>query len=127
MKLIHALIGGILILFCMTTSCEKEFVVLELIEIPDTISFSEHVMPIFDESCNMKGCHTTGAEPPDLTRENAHFELTITGLVDVDNPESSVLYKRMVETIKPMPPDNVLPEAKRQIILQWIAQGALDN
>ena len=127
MKLIYPIIGGIIILLSVMTSCQKEYIVLEVIEVPDTVSFSEHVVPIFEEKCNTKGCHVRGAEPPDLTPENAHFELTITGLVNTDDPESSVLYQKLITKVKPMPPEETLHEAKQQIILQWIVQGALDN
>ena len=111
----------------LTMSCQKDYLVQEVIEVPDTISFAEHVVPIFEASCNDNVCHGTGGVPPDLTPENAHFDLTVTGLVDVDDPASSVLYQRITATVKPMPPTEPLVESETQIILNWIEQGALDN
>ena len=111
----------------LQTSCQKEYVEIEQIDIPDTISFAVNVMPIFNESCNSAGCHNAGGAPPELTEENAHFELTISGYVDPQDPEASVLYQRMISTTKPMPPAGKLGESKLQIILNWIEQGALNN
>lgn len=114
-------------LLYLSTSCQKDYFVPEPIEVPDTISFSAHVIPIFIESCATSNCHDLGGISPDLTADNAYFSLTITGLIDTDNPESSILYQRMKSQTKPMPPSGLLQEAKTEIILNWIAQGALEN
>ncbi len=119
------IIGASLIL--SFNSCQKDYLVPEPIVIPDTVSFAMNIMPIFNESCNMSGCHNTGGFAPDLTENNAYAQLAIYGMIDLEEPTSSVLYQRMVNQAKPMPPSNILPEAKIQLVLSWIEQGALDN
>lgn len=113
--------------FFSLTSCQKDFLVPEPVLIPDTVSFADHIIPMFDESCNMSGCHNTGGIPPDLTLENAYNQLFAYGYIDLDQAEESILYQRMVNQAKPMPPANPLSEAKTQLILSWIEQGALNN
>lgn len=40
------------------------------------MSFSADIIPIFNSSCNMSGCHSQGGQKPDLTPNNAHTSLT---------------------------------------------------
>lgn len=92
------------------------------------VSFSEDVIPILTGNCLGAGCHGEGAVPPILTVERAHDELmTMEGMVDLDDPQSSVLYARMNDVQRPMPPSGLLPPRERQLILAWIVQGATDE
>lgn len=127
MKVTGIIIGCFLLLASFMTSCQKEILVPNPVEVPDTVSFAADVIPIFNESCNMSGCHITGGISPNLTPENAYFDLTITGMIDVDDPEGSLLYTRMISTTKPMPPAGKLADGKLEIVLKWIQQGGLDN
>ena len=115
------------ILFLMQ-SCEYEnFEIVEFND-SDTVSFSETVLPIFSANCLGSGCHvSSGGVPPNLTSEFAYITLTGGDYLDLENPEESKLYVRMVGVSKPMPPDGKMPDAKTKAILQWIKQGALDN
>ena len=93
------------------------------VEVPDSVSFSANVIPIFDARCNSAGCHSTGGIQPDLTSTNAYNDLIIFGYVDTDFPELSVLYTKvhsgsMVQFAEP---------GDAEIILKWIEQGAEDN
>ena len=111
----------------LTPSCDYGYVEPVIIDIPDTVSFSNDIIPIFNNNCNESGCHSTGGIAPDLTPQNAYFELWLYGMVDTANAESSTLYIRMASTSNPMPPTGKLTDDKVQLVLAWIEQGALDN
>jgi hypothetical protein len=89
----------------------------------DTTSFSQDIIPIFTEGC--VSCHTTGGIPPDLTPANAYADLFAKNMIDVVNPEKSILYIEvatggsMAKYAPPGDPDD--------IILTWIKEGALNN
>lgn len=92
-------------------------------EVVDTVSFSADIIPYFDQSCNMGGCHITGAVKPDLTAANAYSSLFAEDNIDLDNPEDSKLYTKidggsMAQYSTP---------ASAALVLAWIKQGALDN
>ena len=107
-------------------SCEYEK--LEFSDdLPQNVSLTEDVMPIFDRSCNMAGCHPANGIPPDLSPENAHTALTLGGMVDTLNPELSILYVRMIDTKDPMPPSGLLSNYEINVVLGWITEGAKDN
>lgn len=93
------------------------------VEVPDSVSFSANVLPIFDARCDNTGCHATGGIKPDLTAANAYNDLIVFGFVDTDFPEKSTLYLKvstgsMAKFTNP---------GDAEIILKWIQQGALDN
>jgi len=92
--------------------------------IPDTTSFSEEIIPIFEKGCNASVCHAAGAVKPDLTRENAYTSLFENNQIDIAVPENSILYVKMApggsmnKYTSPKDPEKVL---------KWIQQGALNN
>jgi hypothetical protein len=92
--------------------------------IPDVVSYSADIQPIFDNSCNSSGCHSTGGVSPDLTPANSYNDLMAKGMVNVSAPESSRLYTKsatggsMNKYCQPGDPD---------LILKWIQDGALNN
>jgi hypothetical protein len=50
------------------TGCEYEFIVPKKVVITDTvISFANKIIPIFNQKCNMTGCHVAGHFKVDLT------------------------------------------------------------
>jgi hypothetical protein len=92
--------------------------------IPDVVSYSANIQPIFDRSCNSSGCHATGGVAPDLTPANAYNDLMAKNQINTANPESSELYTKcasggsMNKFCQPGDPE---------IILKWIQEGALNN
>ncbi len=91
---------------------------------PSLISFNTHVMPIFNESCNMSGCHDD-THAPDLREENAWQAIHSGGYVNLTFPEESGLYKSVVNG--GMPPVGSLSETEKEVILAWIKKGALND
>lgn len=108
-------------------SCTKDYLVPVVVDIPDTVSFSQYIIPIFNENCNASGCHSSGGVAPDLSSVNAWSDLWLYGLVDTVDDESSILYQRMYSTSNPMPPSGKLPGGEDQLVLEWIKQGAQNN
>lgn len=90
------------------------------------VSFAGDIIPIFNESCNVSGCHN-GSVAPNLLPANAYTALINGGYINTANPESSELYQWMNgEKSLPMPlsGSNATYNAK---VLAWIQQGALNN
>jgi len=104
-------------------SCTYEEIKPKEVEVPDSVLFSANIIPIFNTSCNLSGCHSKGGIPPNLSEADAYTSLTFFGYVDVDVPESSILYQEI--TTGSMV-DNATDQ-DRALILEWIKQGALDN
>lgn len=96
---------------------------------PDQVSFSNDIIPIFNQSCNTSGCHRGGSADfaPDLTAANAYNALGEGGFIDTITPENSLLYRWMNgQEGVPMPPDGV-NSFYNATVLKWMEQGALDN
>ena len=84
-------------------------------------------MPIFNNSCNSIGCHSTNSVPPDLSPLNAYTILiNSSDLVNITNPEKSEIYLEMTNNQSPMPPSGALPYQASQV-LSWITDGAENN
>jgi len=109
------------------TSCEKEYYVPFERDISD-VSFTDDLIPIFDASCNMVGCHNTGGYSPDLTAANAYDDLYDEDMIDLNNPENSLLYTSMKGLSSPtMPFSGPLPNGEPEAVLVWIQEGGLNN
>jgi hypothetical protein len=106
-------LAGILLI----SACEK--VVYPPPEIPDQVSFSQDIQPIFDSKCTT--CHNGGRDP-DLRPDHSHASLVDGGYVDTSSPEDSKLIKKLYGTH-----DSRATEADKQKILVWITEGAQDN
>ncbi|MCO6476866.1 MAG: hypothetical protein J5I94_09620 [Phaeodactylibacter sp.] len=113
------------------SGCTSESGIL-VIEPPDVdttvqVSFSEDIIPIFNEDCNTSGCHSTGAEPPDLTPENAYEALFAGNYIDTLMPNDSELIQWMLGNRGlPMPLTGPNDDYNKTV-LTWITQGAKDN
>ena len=91
------------------------------------VTFSGDIIPIFNSSCNLSGCHGPGEVPPDLSAANAYNSLQNGGYIDVANPEQSELYQWVNgNRAVPMPVSGTNPNTA-STILSWIKQGAQNN
>jgi mono/diheme cytochrome c family protein len=95
---------------------------------PEGVSFSADVMPIFEAEC--LACHGN------FGGWDASTYTTVLGtgnnapVVIPGDPENSLLAQKMTDTQSVgdiMPPAGLLPDDEIQFILDWIAEGALDN
>ena len=107
------------------SSCEYEWIEPEKVPIPDTVSFSNDVMPIFNNGCNTNVCHGPGATSPDLSEGNAYNALVNGGYVDTETPEASTIYTCMINGGSMT--SYVQSASDPEIILAWIEQGAENN
>jgi hypothetical protein len=97
--------------------------------ITKTVSFKKDIIPIFNKSCNVAGCHNTGGKSPDLTADKAYTALVNGKYFDTKSPDQSVLYLFLTGKKTPqMPmggPSN--PSSINQLVLAWVKQGAKNN
>ena len=123
-KIIYSI--GIIAIIVFATSYQYKFIVEPVVPPPDptdTISFSQQIVPVFDEQ-GCTGCHNTGGQQPDLTPDNAYNSITNMGLVNTGDPVASKIY------YYPLPDGSHFAKytsAQAALVLQWIEQGALDN
>lgn len=117
-----ALAGAILM--TLLSGCEYDYMDFpEPPPITTELKFSSDIIPIFNESCNMSGCHSAGAFDPDLSPANAYASLNSLNMIDTETPANSILYKAMATgSMK-----NYSSAIKNQTILTWIQQGAKNN
>jgi hypothetical protein len=110
-------------------SCYYDEVLPEPVTIPtnQNISFSNDLIPIFQESCALSGCHVPGAQHPDLTPSAAYNSLISDNLINVQDPAASELYQWLIgNKEQPMPITGVDPQIAA-LVLAWIQQGAQNN
>lgn len=95
----------------------------------DTVSYAVHVQPIFDVSCT--NCHNATHAKLDLLPAVSYNQLLYTGFsasyVNVSNPPQSKLYLHLTGALAIMPPSGAIQQSEQDLVLKWIAQGALDN
>jgi hypothetical protein len=120
----------IFLLFQFSCTYKKEDV-NPLCDIPDTVSFSSDIIPLFNTHCSLSGCHSGSSPEGDLNLEAsmAYTQLTSgnSGYVDTVNPEFSVLYVSMKSVSSPMPPTGNLDDCTTELVLKWIEQNAKNN
>ncbi len=105
--------------------CEYEFIEPEKVILPEVVSFSDDIQPIFDKGCNFSGCHVSGFGVLDLSPENAYVDLFRRGQIDVETPTQSELYLKISDTGGTHQGRST--PAEQAIILEWIKKGAQNN
>ncbi len=114
-------------LFILAGCYKDKTVPVDVAAITKTVSFSKDIVPIFNQSCNTTGCHSSGGQTPTLTETNALSALTIGNYYSKSAPESSIIYEKMTgKRGTPMPVSGVNKEYAA-LILAWIKQGANNN
>ncbi len=101
------------------SSCEKYTYVNEVINPVDTVYFQAQIQPIFNGICI--NCHK-GSRNPDLRDGKSYTSLTSGGYVNLP-AETSRLYRQITSGSH----DSYTLPAEKQLILNWIKQGALKN
>lgn len=94
-----------------------------------SISFKKNVQPIFNSYCTR--CHTTSHKKLILLESYSYKQLLTDGArapyVDTKNPESSIIWQYLNGKPTIMPPSGSIPDYEKQVILNWIKQGAKNN
>ena len=96
----------------------------------DTVYFVQQVLPIFQSSCAMSGCHDAGSDNEGIILDS-YANIISTGGINVNNPAGSKIYEAMTESDPEdrMPPPPAAPMSSTQLALisKWIGQGAKNN
>jgi len=125
------LLGVVLATAAITimTGCYKDKTVIfdTGSEITRPVSFSSDIVPIFDNSCSLSGCHNSGGKSPDLSAANAYNSLSVGNYYNTTSPESSMIYQWMTgKKSTPMPIGGINKDYNA-LVLAWIKQGAQNN
>ena len=97
---------------------------------PDSVSYAQHVQPLFDQTCALAGCHDAGPHESVLKLTNwGETVLQLPRVVVPGDPGSSTLVFRIQGTAGQRMPLNRNPLNQNQIngIRAWIAEGAQNN
>ena len=88
------------------------------------VSYANDIIPLWGQCV---GCHN-GNEPPDL-RDDVSYNELLNGYVIPGDADGSILYKSFLnlDGVPLMPPGGQWPDAKINLVKDWINQGALDN
>ena len=118
-KIFYLLFAAVLTGILLFGSCEKVVYPIVEIELPDTVSYSLDIQPVWDNKC--VSCHN-GSRDPDLRPDVSYDALWDGGYINVDQPEESELMKKLYGSH-----DSRATEAEKQLILAWIDEGAKNN
>lgn len=93
---------------------------------PDTVYFTNTILPLLNSNCAMSGCHN-GLGNEDASQYTLNTYSGIMAIVKAGNPSSSKLVS--VISNGSMPPKGYTPITAAQLtaIKTWITQGALNN
>lgn len=126
-KIIVGFLAGFAMLLVIGCYKDKTVVFDTGEEITRPVSFSADIIPIFNSSCNISGCHASGAKTPDLSATNAYNALTVGNYLNTTTPESSIIYQWMAgKKSTPMPVGGINKDYNA-LVLAWIKQGAQNN
>lgn len=95
---------------------------------PDSVYFTQQILPILTSNCAMSGCHNAQSHEEGVILDN-YTNTRNTGKINLSSPSTSKLYRVLNYTNgdrMPPSPASLLPTAQRALILKWIQQGALN-
>jgi hypothetical protein len=93
------------------------------------VSYSQHVQPLFNQTCALSGCHNDASRAGNLTLTSYHNLTIRPNIVVPGDPNSSLLYLRITGQIGQQMPLNRSPlnSNQQQGIRIWIEEGAENN
>jgi hypothetical protein len=137
------LVAGVLV----TESCTHEPIFMEEMEIdpidsmltdtmlpmdfcyPDTVYFSNQILPILKSNCALSGCHDAYSATEGIILED-YASVISTGDIKAFNLDDSKIYKVIrdddPDDVMPPPPAVSLNSDQIDLIAKWILQGAKD-
>ena len=131
-----ALLSILLMLFCIE-ACKHEIPANPVIEIPvgnttdpcdvNKVYFEQQVLPILISNCAKSGCHDNISRKEGVVL-TSYSSVINTGGIRAGNAGESKLYKLIVTSNPgdrmPEPPANPLTQEQKNLIYNWIQQGA---
>ena len=103
----------------------------DLLEVPSSnVSYSQHIQPIFELSCNSGNCHSVQNHAGGLSLTNWANTTSSYLVVAPGHPDNSLLVLSVEgKSTYPMPPAgySILTENQRIGIRTWVKEGAKNN
>lgn len=96
----------------------------------DSVSYSRHMQPLFNQTCTFSGCHDAGQnQSPLKLTDYGSAVIAIPGIVVAGQPDQSTLALRIEGRAGARMPLNRNPLNSNQItgIRKWISEGARNN
>lgn len=90
----------------------------------DSVYFANAVLPLIVSRCATSGCHDRGKHESKVVLTD-YNSITVTGKIKQYKPEDSDLYE--VISDGSMPPGAPFSQAEKELIFNWIMQGAQNN
>ncbi len=115
--------AGIILVISLLVRCEYKPIVEPEIPLPDTVSFSLDIEPIFVEQACV-GCHKDNFKPVLTTGDAYESLLSDPAYVNTETPEISTIYT------KPLPEGGhpqKYTNSQAELVLKWIQEGAKNN
>jgi len=130
MKKVFQLLIAIAFGLILDSCFNEKYPVVDLATPPatKTVSFAIDIQPILNNNCI--ACHFTGSGLPDFTADNsfaAMTDLINSGNIIPGNADGSELMEMLNGVQNVMPPSGPMLKSFRDLIGQWINQGAKNN
>lgn len=114
------LVRLILVIACLNLlSCKHDAILSD--NIPE-ICFEREVLPVYQNSCGMTGCHNGSGESGYSLTDYFGISHSVVAGKPYESPSYKAIIRRSGEGR--MPPDRPVPLENRTIIRLWIEQGA---
>lgn len=102
----------------------------EIVCDPDTIYFKQMILPLLNSNCSVTGCHDQITAQNDVILSDYQNIMTTTEVVPFQPEEShiiEVLFLTDPEESMPPPDNTPLTDEQKNLLIEWINQGALNN
>ncbi|MCU4175854.1 hypothetical protein [Carboxylicivirga sp. N1Y90] len=124
LKINPVLVFLLIILVASITSCQYDFVEIDLPDESIPVSFSEEILPIFSKN-NCTECHNSNSSLVDLSPDKA-YDSIVPDLIDENDPANSKIYLYPNPSYSDHQYKKYAP-IEAALVLNWITQGAKDN
>jgi uncharacterized membrane protein len=98
---------------------------------PDTICFTQHVLPVLQSSCATTGCHDAASHKEGYNFTSYETLMQKSESIIPFDPGESKVYKVITENESddrmPPPPSTPLSTDQIEVIREWILQGAVNS
>ncbi len=120
--------GGIIFTIGISLiGCYKDVILPDALVDPDgppqSVSYKDQLIPLFNTKCALSGCHVPGAYKPYMGSAVSYLEIVNGGFINTIIPKESILYKKINGEMR-----EYIPAATdRQKVYDWIRNGAPNN
>jgi len=91
------------------------------------VDFEQEVKPLIASQCAVSGCHDAGTREEDIQLDSYEGIMDIVKAFDLDDSELwEVINETDRDKIMPPPPRAAFGSAQKEVIRQWISEGAMN-